>query len=139
MKYLLTSKSLATVWRVCVCVSVDICTAVNLNDVVYGIVNFLDQFNPSKIKEKYQYLDGYIHIDLKRLDDSDEIVWIYGTGKQYTLLGHKQHFPGCILYLTSAASWQIQGLIERINDIIDDLLETLCCNRSFCFLQLIVC
>lgn len=53
MKYLLTSKSLATVWRVCICLSVDICTAVNLNDVVCGIVNFLDQFIYRKTKEKY--------------------------------------------------------------------------------------
>lgn len=52
MKYLLTNKSLATLWRVCVCLSVDICTAVNLIGVVCGIVNFLDQFYFRKIKEE---------------------------------------------------------------------------------------
>lgn len=52
MKYLLTNKSLAILWRVCVCVGVDICTSVNLNGEVHGIVNFLDQFYFRMVKEE---------------------------------------------------------------------------------------
>lgn len=52
MKYLLTNESLAILRRVCVCMNVEICTSVNLNGELHGIVNFLDQFYFRKVKKE---------------------------------------------------------------------------------------